>query len=58
MATKGQMGSPPDWWPLVAAARYLKVPPWELHAQPVWWMHMALDAMAAENHAREMLKPT
>lgn len=48
------MGHAPDWWQLVAAARYLKVAPWELHAQPVWWLHMALDAMEAENHASEM----
>lgn len=29
-------------YPLVRAARYLGVPPWELAAQPIYWRDVAL----------------
>lgn len=45
------MGSMPDWYPLLRAARYLGVAPWDLYEQPAQWMHWALDAEAAENEA-------
>lgn len=51
MATEGEIGEAPEWWALIQASRYLKVPPWELARQPVWWMRIALAAMDAE--ARE-----
>jgi hypothetical protein len=38
----------------MAAARYLKVPVWDLAEQPIFWMHAALAAIYAENHAQEM----
>ena len=41
----------PDWWPLIQAARYLGVPPWELARQPAYWQQMALTAQAAEVEA-------
>jgi hypothetical protein len=45
------MGECPSWYPLLQASRYLKVPPWDLARQPIWWMRIALAAMSAE--ARE-----
>jgi hypothetical protein len=38
----------PDWYPLIKAARYLGVAPWELADQPQVWMAWALTAEAAE----------
>lgn len=34
----------PDWYPLMRAARYLGVPPWELLDQPLFWREKALIA--------------
>lgn len=51
LATEGAMGEPPRWWGLIQAARYLRVPPWDLARQPIWWMRIALAAKDAE--ARE-----
>lgn len=45
------MGECPDWYPLLSAARYLRVAPWDLAQRPVWWMRVAIAAQAAE--ARE-----
>lgn len=45
----------PDWYPLVRAARYLKVAPWELLDRPVAYLHWALAAEAAENEAQKTL---
>lgn len=53
------MGECPDWYPLLQAARWLKVAPWDLARQPVWWMRIALMAMNAESkerHRRESRK--
>lgn len=49
IATEGAMGAVPQWYLLVRAARYLKVPPWDLATKPVWWMNVALAAEQAEN---------
>ncbi len=45
------MGSCPEFYPLIKAARYLGVPAWELAAQPKVWMQWALVSEAAENEA-------
>lgn len=45
------MGSIPDWYIAIRAARYLGVPPWELIEQPTYWMEWALFAESAENEA-------
>lgn len=42
------MGEVPPWWRLLQAARYLRVPPWDLAERPVWWQEIALAAQAAE----------
>jgi hypothetical protein len=42
------MGEPPEWWGLIQASRYLRVPPWDLAQKPVWWMRIGLAAMKAE----------
>ena len=43
----------PEWYPVISAARYLGVAPWELLDQPSEWQEWALAAQAAENDARE-----
>ena len=50
---EGQLGSCPDWYPLIRAARYLGVPPWDLASQPDVWRGWALAAEAAEAEAAE-----
>lgn len=49
------MGRMPEWYPLVRAARYLGVAPWELLEQPSAWMDFALIAESAENEAQAMV---
>lgn len=46
-------GEMPDWYPLIVAARYLGVPPWELARVPRFWEEVALIARAAEADAEE-----
>lgn len=41
------MGSCPEWFELIEAARYLAVPPWVLMEQPVCWREWALMSRAA-----------
>lgn len=48
------MGTPPDWYRLVAASRYLGVAPWELAGQPSAWIDIAHEMMLAEQHSAEM----
>lgn len=43
----------PPWYVLVSAARYLKVPPWELRKQPIRYVQMAYLASRAEHDAAE-----
>lgn len=45
----------PDWYVHIQAARYLKVPPWELVKQSVYWRDKALAAMSAEHEANEII---
>lgn len=47
------MGVQPEWYPLVRAAKYLGVPPWELARQPLYWTEVALAAMDGERRARK-----
>ncbi len=49
------MGSCPDWYAVMQAARYLKVPMWELMEQSIWYTDKALIAMTAEHEAQEIL---
>lgn len=39
---------------MLKAAQYLGVAPWELLQKPSAWIDMAIGAMNAEEHAREM----
>jgi len=51
------LGACPDWYPLLKAARFLGVPPWELAGRPLVWQQWALVAEAAEQEAKvELLK--
>jgi hypothetical protein len=43
----------PDWYPLLRAAKYLGVAPWDLAERPAHWMHLALAAESAELGASE-----
>lgn len=49
------MGECPEWYPLLRAARYLNVAPWELIERPQTWTDWALAAESAEDAAREQL---
>ena len=49
------MGECPDWYPLIKAARWLGVPPWELFEQPQVWQDWALIAMAADESEGKLL---
>lgn len=49
------MGACPEWYPLLKAARYLGVAPWELMNRPRMWFEWALTAQAAENEAQTMI---
>ena len=33
-----------DWYLLIRAARYLKVAPWDLVEQSIFWYHKALES--------------
>jgi hypothetical protein len=51
LAHDGKMGSVPDWYRVLRAAKYLGVAPWELLEQPAIWLEWALTAESAENKA-------
>ena len=42
------MGYIPNWYPLIKAARFLGVAPWDLFTRPVCWREWALMAEAVE----------
>jgi predicted chitinase len=48
------MGTVPDWYPLMQAAKYLNVAPWALLEASAWWKDKALIAMSAEADAQEI----
>ena len=48
------MGSVPDFYPLIRAARYLGVAVWELAKQPIYWQEVALISEAAELGAQSV----
>jgi len=53
LTTEGRIGEAPLWYVLIKAARYLKVPPWELAEKPAWWVNVALEAQSAEAAAHK-----
>jgi hypothetical protein len=53
LATDGLMGSCPDDYVIVQAAKYYGVPPWELMKQSMFWRVRALMFMEAEESARK-----
>lgn len=57
LLTEGRMGEAPSWYGLVQAARYLRVPPWDLAEKPQWWTSIALAAMNAEGQRSKQSKP-
>jgi len=49
------MGTMPEWYLIIQAAKYLGVPVWDLLERGVAWIGYALAAMSAESSARETL---
>lgn len=45
------MGDLPHWYRIVKAAQYLKVRPWELAEQPIYWTLVAEAASTADDLA-------
>lgn len=45
----------PDWYGHIQAARYLKVPPWDLLKQSVYWRDKALACMSVEHEAQDII---
>lgn len=50
------MGELPDWYPLVRAAHYYGVGPWELLERPRAWVDWARQAESALNEAQEQAR--
>ncbi len=49
------MGTIPDDYALVQAARYLGVAPWDLIEQSTWWIDRALMFMTEEHEAKQSI---
>lgn len=47
------MGAVPTWYRTLKAAQYLRVAPWELAAQPVFWLNAAETAQEVEDNDRK-----
>lgn len=47
------MGSCPDWYTVVQAAKYLGVAPWDLMRQPIYWTEWAIHSNHAEATAQK-----
>lgn len=56
IATEGELGECPDYYPLIQVAKYLGVAPWELFKQSLFWKNAALRCMQAEYSARKTLE--
>ncbi len=50
----GKMGSCPDWYADIQAAKYLGIPVPDIVKIPVWWRDKALDAMNVEAEAQQI----
>lgn len=50
------MGALPDWYPLLRAAKYLGVAPWDLLQQPLFWQQKAILAEKVESNVQEELQ--
>ncbi len=48
----------PDWYPLMKAAKYIGVKPWELMRKPLVWQQWALAMQKAEEEAKVALGST
>jgi len=42
-----------DWYVLIRAARYLRVAPWELMEQSIFWYHKALESESIDAEVAE-----
>lgn len=47
------MGEMPHWFRIQQAARYLRVPPWDLEEQPLRYLLQAEAAQDAEHSAQK-----
>lgn len=58
MATKGQMGAPPDWLDVVdATGGQLPVAPWELIDRPFFWLAVTRAYQGARHDAANARNP-
>jgi hypothetical protein len=48
------MGECPSWFRVVQAARYLRVAPWDLADQPLYWLEVAEASQSAEQYAADL----
>lgn len=48
----GNAGELPWYYPLIKAARFMGVPPWELAKQSIFWQDAALQVEAADSNAQ------
>lgn len=51
--TGGALGDAPEVYWTIRAARYLRVPPWDLGSRPTIWEDLALATERAELYARD-----
>ena len=56
LLTDGGLGALPDWYPLIRAAKYLGVAPWDLLQQPLFWQQKALLAEKVESAVQDQLQ--
>ena len=54
LGTAGELGACPEWYPVLRAARWLGVAPWELLDRPRVWLDWALTAESAEGAGEKM----
>jgi hypothetical protein len=47
------MGEVPDWYAIIQEAKYLRVAPWDLVEQPLFWRQAARESANAEGYAQE-----
>lgn len=49
------MGECPDFYALIQHAKYLRVAPWELQEQSLFWRYAAATCLEGEHQARKTL---
>jgi hypothetical protein len=55
LATDGQVGFCPEWYPLFRAANYCHISPMQMLKESIWWKDKALIALNAEAGAQKII---